>query len=444
MLRVHCSPLHYSRLVTHRRVLAAIGLVWILSALISFLPIQLGWHRPRSISNTEPDVPTVATSSLTSANPADDQVVFNITQLSTTVFEPSLSMSDTSAVAIDHIEVDFSSIATSSEMCILELSPLYAIASSMVSFFLPCVAMMFFYVNLHRYARQHAENIRKSNRFSWSPSTSTATKTLVSTPALLSPATPAATSNGNSSSTSSSPTTGRRYRARAGSTGGNSGALMAAAYRSASEHKAAITLGIIMGVFLFCWVPFFTINVVAAFCHGGECIPKIVFGVFTWLGYLNSTMNPIIYSVFNRQFRDAFKRVLNIRFRRDIDIRSSSEGGNRFRGGSGRGWLLSLVVNSCSCCSCCRTRIDKDGNETRHGSCCHLNGSTTRRLRYDGLTAVAPSMSYDHVTASTYAHTPTPLLSSSCRDFAAASYGGREPGSTSYAIPQTMTITTDL
>ena len=38
-------PLHYDRLVTHRRSLAAIAVLWIMSALISFLPIQLGWHR---------------------------------------------------------------------------------------------------------------------------------------------------------------------------------------------------------------------------------------------------------------------------------------------------------------------------------------------------------------------------------------------------------------
>jgi len=39
------SPLHYDRLVTHGRSLAAIAVVWIMSALISFLPIHLGWHR---------------------------------------------------------------------------------------------------------------------------------------------------------------------------------------------------------------------------------------------------------------------------------------------------------------------------------------------------------------------------------------------------------------
>ena len=77
-----------------------------------------------------------------------------------------------------------------------------------------------------------------------------------------------------------------------------------------SDHNAAITLGIIMGVFLFCWAPFFTINIVSAFCP--TCIPPIVFSIFTWLGYFNSTLNPIIYSIFNQEFRAAFKRVLSM------------------------------------------------------------------------------------------------------------------------------------
>lgn len=57
------------------------------------------------------------------------------------------------------------------------------------------------------------------------------------------------------------------------------------------------------------WSPFFTVNLVGALCGPG-CVPPLVFAVFTWLGYVNSTMNPIIYSIFNREFRDAFRRVL--------------------------------------------------------------------------------------------------------------------------------------
>lgn len=75
-----------------------------------------------------------------------------------------------------------------------------------------------------------------------------------------------------------------------------------------SDHKAAITVGVIMGVFLICWVPFFCVNIVAAFCK--TCIAGQTFKILSWLGYSNSAFNPIIYSIFNTEFREAFKRIL--------------------------------------------------------------------------------------------------------------------------------------
>ena len=32
--------------------------------------------------------------------------------------------------------------------------------------------------------------------------------------------------------------------------------------------------------------------------------------VLTWCGYSNSSFNPLIYSIFNKEFRDAFTRIL--------------------------------------------------------------------------------------------------------------------------------------
>lgn len=78
-----------------------------------------------------------------------------------------------------------------------------------------------------------------------------------------------------------------------------------------SDHKAAITVGVIMGVFLICWVPFFCVNIVAAFCK--TCIGGQTFKILSWLGYSNSAFNPIIYSIFNAEFREAFKRILTSR-----------------------------------------------------------------------------------------------------------------------------------
>jgi hypothetical protein len=63
------SPLHYDRLVTHKRCLGAIGLVWIMSALISFLPIHLGWHR---IAQSDSGVGDGDSYSVVDANNDDD------------------------------------------------------------------------------------------------------------------------------------------------------------------------------------------------------------------------------------------------------------------------------------------------------------------------------------------------------------------------------------
>ncbi|XP_076461763.1 alpha-2 adrenergic receptor-like [Babylonia areolata] len=76
----------------------------------------------------------------------------------------------------------------------------------------------------------------------------------------------------------------------------------------ARERRATLVLGLVMAAFILCWLPFFLLYVVSAFCVG--CIPMMVFTVFFWIGYCNSALNPIIYTVFNRDFRRAFHRIL--------------------------------------------------------------------------------------------------------------------------------------
>ncbi|XP_013147965.1 PREDICTED: octopamine receptor beta-2R-like [Papilio polytes] len=79
------------------------------------------------------------------------------------------------------------------------------------------------------------------------------------------------------------------------------------------EHKAARTLGIIMGAFILCWLPFFLFYVSTSLCDTCE-YPEVVTVIMFWTGYFNSALNPIIYAYFNRDFRNAFKNTLACAF----------------------------------------------------------------------------------------------------------------------------------
>ncbi|KAK2712252.1 dopamine receptor 2-like [Artemia franciscana] len=80
--------------------------------------------------------------------------------------------------------------------------------------------------------------------------------------------------------------------------------------KMAKEKKAAKTLAIVMGVFIACWLPFFVTNLLSGICYGCIRDPEIVFPIVTWLGWVNSGMNPVIYASMSRDFRRAFGRIL--------------------------------------------------------------------------------------------------------------------------------------
>ncbi|XP_054450823.1 histamine H1 receptor [Pteronotus mesoamericanus] len=77
------------------------------------------------------------------------------------------------------------------------------------------------------------------------------------------------------------------------------------------ERKAAKQLGFIMAAFILCWIPYFIFFMVIAFCK--SCCNEHVHMFTIWLGYINSTLNPLIYPLCNENFKKAFKKILHIR-----------------------------------------------------------------------------------------------------------------------------------
>lgn len=84
----------------------------------------------------------------------------------------------------------------------------------------------------------------------------------------------------------------------------------------ARERKTVKTLGIIMGTFIFCWLPFFIVALVLPFCAESCYMPDWLGAVINWLGYSNSLLNPIIYAYFNKDFQSAFKKIVRCKFHR--------------------------------------------------------------------------------------------------------------------------------
>ena len=99
--------------------------------------------------------------------------------------------------------------------------------------------------------------------------------------------------------------------------------------RFSREQKAIKVLGVIMGVFIVCWLPFFVFLVLTGVFHVHfRTVEEQLFRLFTWLGYTNSAvssfsfsftirllspwfqLNFLVYALASREFRLAFLKLL--------------------------------------------------------------------------------------------------------------------------------------
>ncbi|KPP75802.1 alpha-1A adrenergic receptor-like [Scleropages formosus] len=212
-------PLRYPAMMTERRGLLALALLWALSAAISAGPL-LGWREPA---------------------PEDESV------------------------------------------CAVNQEPGYAIFSAVGSFYLPLTIILAMYCRVYVVARRETLGLREGHKAAGSDLEGVTLRM----------------HRGNTAVSDDEALHSRTH-------------FTLRLLKFSREKKAAKTLGIVVGCFVLCWLPFFLVLPI------GSIFPAhrpsdTVFKVTFWLGYFNSCINPIIYPCSSKEFKRAFQNVLGLR-----------------------------------------------------------------------------------------------------------------------------------
>lgn len=83
-----------------------------------------------------------------------------------------------------------------------------------------------------------------------------------------------------------------------------------------NEQRASKVLGIVFLLFVVMWCPFFITNITSALCTSCdvEVIGRLM-EIFVWVGYVSSGINPLVYTLFNKTFRQAFTRYMTCKYK---------------------------------------------------------------------------------------------------------------------------------
>ncbi|TRY91582.1 hypothetical protein DNTS_021750 [Danionella cerebrum] len=79
--------------------------------------------------------------------------------------------------------------------------------------------------------------------------------------------------------------------------------------KARSEKKAAVTLGIVVLVYLLFWTPYYIVTL--SFGHNED--DALVINVMYWMLCMNSCMNPLIYAMFYQWFRISSRHILTLK-----------------------------------------------------------------------------------------------------------------------------------
>uniref|UniRef100_A0A2I3HYH8 5-hydroxytryptamine receptor 2B n=1 Tax=Nomascus leucogenys TaxID=61853 RepID=A0A2I3HYH8_NOMLE len=93
-----------------------------------------------------------------------------------------------------------------------------------------------------------------------------------------------------------------------------------------NEQRASKVLGIVFFLFLLMWCPFFITNITLVLCDScNQTTLQMLLEIFVWIGYVSSGVNPLVYTLFNKTFRDAFGRYITCNYRATKSVKTLSK-----------------------------------------------------------------------------------------------------------------------
>uniref|UniRef100_A0A7E4W9Q2 G_PROTEIN_RECEP_F1_2 domain-containing protein n=1 Tax=Panagrellus redivivus TaxID=6233 RepID=A0A7E4W9Q2_PANRE len=208
--------------------------------------------------------------------------------------------------------------------CQVPQNSFYQIYATIISFYAPCTVMVVLYMGMWQAAKKLRCKDRLATKWSLSLRDDSNNNSAGATEPRNSVefASEVTVLNGNGKQSkrgSATSTPARRHHRPSNFFHAVRMPLMHTRSTERNEDKARKTLGIIMSVFIICWLPFFILALLKS-QKLVDYLPRWLDALTLWLGYSNSMLNPLIYCKYNREFRIPFREMLCCRFRTIQDV----------------------------------------------------------------------------------------------------------------------------
>ncbi|XP_053323862.1 histamine H3 receptor-like [Spea bombifrons] len=77
------------------------------------------------------------------------------------------------------------------------------------------------------------------------------------------------------------------------------------------DKKVAKALSVLVCVFAICWAPYTFVISIGKACNG-QCVEPYWYEITVWMLYINSAINPILYPLCHKSFKNAFNIILQM------------------------------------------------------------------------------------------------------------------------------------